>query len=133
MKGLTPRQRALYKYLIKHSEEWVFQVKICTDLAEWYDLEFPFMDFHNTKARHFLTADIRALNESDEVEVIILSGVKGVKIATKEEFEYYIKGEISAAIRRLKRAKQKIRKGHLDGQLKFETTEDQAVIKAFIN
>ena len=133
MKGLTPRQGALYQYLIEHSDKWTFQLKICTDLAEWYGLELPYQDFHNTKARHFLTADIRALNENDEVEVIILSGVKGVKIATKEEFEYYIKGEISAAIRRLKRARQKIKKGHLDGQIKFETTEDQAVIKSFIS
>ena len=129
---LTERQQVLYQYLIDKGDNWTVQFKICWDLQEWYGIALSHESFHDSQARHRLTSDIRAINDSTEAEKIILSGLRGVKIATKEEFERHIRKEISANIRRLLRAKRKLQKGNLDGQMKFTTNEEQEMIKAFL-
>ncbi len=129
---LTERQQVLYQYLIDKGDKWTLQFQICWDLQSWYGIAVNYDLFHDSQARHRLTTDIRAINESTEAEKIILSGLRGCKIATKEEFERHIRKEISANIRRLLRAKRKLQKGNLDGQMKFTTNEEQEMIKAFL-
>lgn len=131
MKVLTPRQQALYKYLTEKGDVWSRQVDIYNDLIEWYG-EYEYNDFHNSMARHKLTEDIRAINDSDEARMIVLSNSQGVKIATKEEFQKYIRKEISSAVRRLLRAKRKAEKGRLDGQIEFTSKAERETIKAFL-
>lgn len=132
MKDLTPRQKALYQFLLEQGDRWTFQQDICYALKEWYNCSFSCSDFHNSTTRQILTKDIRALNESDSVPMIIFSNANGVKIATKEEFEIYIQSEFSAAVRRLERVKRKARKGNLDGQIKMNSNEDHEVIRSFL-
>ena len=129
---LTDRQQVLYQYLIDKGDTWTLQFQICWDLQEWYGIALNHESFHDSHVRHKLTADIRAINDSVEAEKIILSGLKGVKISNKNEFERHIKKEISASVRRLLRAKRKLQKGNLDGQMKFTTNEEQEMIKAFL-
>lgn len=132
MQDLTPRQKALYQYLLEQGDKWSFQNDICYALKNWYEPPIPCINFHNSRARHKLTEDIRVLNESDSVSMIILSNARGVKIATKEEFEIYIQSELVSAIRRLERVKRKARKGHLDGQIRMSTGEEQEIIRSFL-
>lgn len=129
---LTERQQILYQYLIEKGDKWTLQFQICWDLQEWYGIVLNHDSFHDSAARMRLTADIRAINDSMEAEKIILSGLRGVKISNETEFERYIKKEISAGLRRLKRARRKLQKGNLDGQMRFTTNEEQEMIKAFL-
>lgn len=129
---LTERQQVLYQYLIDKGDKWTVQFQICWDLQSWYGIVLSHDSFHDSSARMRLTADIRAINESSESEKIILSSSRGVKIANREEFERHIRKEISATIRRLLRAKRKLQKGNLDGQMKFTTNEEQEMIQAFL-
>lgn len=133
MQDLTPRQKALYQYLLEQGDKWNYQYNICYALKDWYEPPIPCLNFHNSTARHKLTEDIRELNENDSISMIILSGARGVKIATKEEFETYIRGEFLAVIRRLERVKRKARKGHLDGQIRMNMDEKQEIIRSFLD
>ena len=129
---LTERQQVLYQYLIDKGDKWTVQFQICWDLQEWYGISLSADTFHDSQARHRLTADIRAINDSMEADKVILSGGRGVKIANRDEFERHIRKEISSNIRRLLRAKRKLQKGNLDGQMRFTTNEEQEMVKAFL-
>lgn len=130
---LTERQQVLYQYLIDKGDKWTVQFQICWDLQNWYGVPTWTASFHDSQARHRLTADIRAINDSEEAEKIILSGGRGCKIANKDEFERHIRKEISASIRRLLRAKRKLKKGNLDGQMKITTNEEEEMIHSFLD
>lgn len=127
---LTPRQWELYNFLKRHGAMWLYQYEIGRTL---YGYKGDAASFHDTGARHALTDDIRAINDSNVIQKIILSTPRGIKLATKEEFEQYIKGEFAAVFRRLARVRKKAKKGLRDGQIKitFESKERDTV-EAFL-
>jgi len=130
---LHSRQWSLYSYL-KTQTDWVTQKEIALALPSVYPCTVEEMeDFHNCTARHLITNDIRTLNNSGMIQKIILSGAKGVKIATEEEFDAHIGKMISAAVRRLQRVKHLADKGNRDGQHKITFGPyERGVIEAFI-
>ena len=87
--------------------------------------------FHDSKARHMLTADIRAINKSDVIQKIIISTGKGVKIASSAEFEKYINAEFASIFRKLERTRQKAKKAGLDGQMRIVLGSERDTIEAF--
>ena len=129
---LTPRQWALYEFLKEQGDEWTTQLDIAFALNDFYDVSFDINKFHDSRARLQLTMDIRALNESDVIQKIIMSGSKGVKIANESEFNTYIGREINAAVRRLMRAKKKAEKGNRDGQMRLVLNKERDTIEAFL-
>lgn len=129
---LTPRQWALYNYLKERGDEWTTQLDIAYALKDFYDVSFENDKFHDSRARLQLTMDIRALNESDVIQKIIMSGSKGVKIANESEFNSYIGREINAAVRRLMRAKKKAEKGNRNGQMRLVLHKERDTIEAFL-
>lgn len=131
-KNLHNRQFALYEYLKTKGDEWTTQAQISRDLPEFYPCG-DFSDYHNSNARLKITADIRTLNESGLIQKIILSGAKGVKIATEEEFDHYIGKQINAAVRRLNRFKNLAAKGNRDGQTRIVFNSERDTIKAFLD
>ena len=136
MSELNKRQWRLYAYLKSRGDVWTPQIDIAMDLvSEIAEYNFNTRDnFHDTQARHIMTADIRALNESAVIQKVIISSWKGVKIANKEEFDRYIRKEIMSSVRRLMRAKLKAKKGNLDGQTRITFGEyERDTIKAFID
>lgn len=136
MKGeLNTRQWALYNTLKEQGDEWRVQAEIATLIPEYhYDGTGDFKDFHDCAARHIMTADIRAINESAVIQKVIISSGKGIKIANKEEFERYIRKERQAAIRKLLRVRIKEKKGNLDGQTRITFGQyERDTIKAFID
>lgn len=133
---LTNRQWKLYEYLKERGDEWTTQYDTAVSLATMsgYYTEFgDAEDFHDSAARIQMTKDIRAINDSDVIQKIIMSSPKGIKLANKEEFDRYIRKEIGAAVRRLMRTKRKAAKGNLDGQMRIVFNSERDTIKSFID
>lgn len=132
-KKLTSRAFALYEFL-KKQNGWVTQRDIALQLPSVYPCRVEDMeDFHNSAARHCITDDIRTLNNSGMIQKIILSGARGVKIASEEEFDAHIGKMINAAVRRLQRVKKIAEKGNRDGQMKIKLgAYERECIEAFI-
>lgn len=118
---LTDRQCTLLAYLQAHSDEWQKLFNIVYALGDTYGYSENLQDpavFLNSLARRRLTKDIQAINNDDNVSVVIVSSTtKGIKIANEEEFNKYINNEYSAIFRKLKRVRKKDRKGRKNGQL----------------
>lgn len=132
---LNSRQWALYNALKEQGDEWRVQAELASIIPDYnYDGSEDWRLFHDNPARHIMTADIRAINESAVIQKVIISSGKGIKIANKEEFDRYIRKEIMASVRRLMRAKLKAKKGGLDGQTRITFGQyERDTIKAFID
>lgn len=133
MSELNPRQWELYNFLKKQGDQWTYQLDVALILKDFYNFTDSNESFHDSAARLQMTADIRAINESDVIQKVIIASSKGIKIANSEEFDRYIRKEIMAAVRRLMRAKYKASKGEKDGQTRFVFGSERDTIKAFID
>ena len=132
--GLNSRQWSLYRYLKDKGDQWTKQEQIAADLEHVYIDDDWNKAFHDSKARHQMTADIRAINQSDYIQKPILSSGKGVKIANEKEFDLYIGSNINAVIRRLKRLKKLAQKADNNGQYRLKLSEYQREIyESFID
>lgn len=129
----TERQKRLLEFLKDNDDIYLSQYEISRQLPWLYFYDGEQEDFHNSKARHWITDDIRAINADKSIEAIILSNGKGVKIATKEEFEQGMRAEFAAIFRRLKRAYEKAQKGAKSGQLEFDGNLNISEYNAFKN
>ena len=133
MGELNERQKALYNFLLQQNNQWTFQEDIAKALPDWYAPIEQTKDYHNTKERHLMTKDIRALNDSSVIQKIILSNPnKGVKIANKEEWQECIKRDYISVFKKLKRIRNKERKGCMDGQMRFGFKSERDTIEAFL-
>lgn len=132
---LNSRQWDLYNYLKDHGDEWIVQAQVAAEIPAYnYDGNEDFALFHDNQARHIMTADIRAINDSGVIQKIIISSGRGIKLATKEEFTKYIKSEFAAVFRKLARVRKKAKKGFNDQQYKITFGEyERNVVEAFIN
>lgn len=132
MSKLNERQKELYAYLLKQGDKWSYQEEIAYALGEWY-CPVTSGDFHNTRERHIMTADIRAINECPEVQKIIISNPhRGIKLATEDEWKESIKREYISLFKKLKRIRQKEKKGKMHGQTYVVYETEQDVINAFL-
>lgn len=128
---LTPRQWALYRYLKERGDVWTTQYEIARTLTE-YGYTGASSDFHDSRCRLQMTADIRAIKESKVIQKVVISSSKGVKIANKSELKTYIGQEINAAVRRIERAKLMAEKGRRDGQMRMVLGKERDTIEAFL-
>lgn len=128
---LNARHWALYNLLKNNPDRYMTQLDIVYSLREYYDTSFTDAQFHDSAARHLLTNDIRAINKSDVVQKIIISTSRGIKIASRAEFEKYINAEFASIFRRLARTRQKARKAGLDGQMVIVMGNERDTIEAF--
>ena len=128
---LNPRQWAVYNLLKNNPDRYLTQIEIAYALKEYYDTSFYNDQFHDSPTRHMLTADIRAINQSEVIQKIIISTGKGVKIASSAEFEKYINAEFASIFRKLERTRQKAKKAGLDGQMRIVLGSERDTIEAF--
>lgn len=128
---LNARQWAVYNLLKNNPDRYLTQLDIVLKLREWFVLDFTADTFHDSNARHTLTKDIRAINNSATIQKIIISNSKGVKIASSEEFEKYINAEFASIFRKLARTRQKAKKAGLDGQMRIVLGSERDTIEAF--
>ena len=130
---LTSRQWAMYNLLKNNPETSLKQIDIVNELTEHYHFTAENIKFHDSNARIQLTKDIRAINESSVIQKIIISNKNGVKLASREEFEQYIKAEYAMIFRKLKRTRQKARKAGLNGQMRFTAGQERNTVEAFVD
>lgn len=111
------RQEALYSFL-SGKDTWVSM----REAAAGIGLYPPFFSaiYHNSAARRMLTADIEAVNNSDRYEKTIISGSRGIKLATEDEFESFIAAELAEIFKKLKRIRKLIKKGGKNRQIDIE-------------
>jgi CO dehydrogenase/acetyl-CoA synthase delta subunit len=126
------RQKALYEYLLEKGDTYTPQAEIARDLFQYYGNGECFIepkDYHNTTERLRILMDIREINANLDYEKLIISNSKGVKIATEEEFDKYIKNQYNATIRKLSRIYKMAKKGNRHKQIDFGGN----TIEAFLN
>ena len=128
---LNARQWALYTLLKNNPDRYMTQADICYILREYYPPGYSADTFHDSRARHMLTNDIRTINKSEVIQKVIISTPKGVKIASSAEFEKYINAEFASIFRKLARTRQKARKAGLDGQMRIVLGNERDTIEAF--
>lgn len=129
-KNLNSRQWALYNLFRNNPDTYFMQAEIAERLKEYYSIDSS-VNFHDSAARIQITNDIRAINESPLIQKNIISNKHGVKLASREEFEQYIKAEYAMIFRKLKRTRQKARKAGLDGQMRFTAGQERNTVEAF--
>ena len=128
---LNARQWALYNLLKNTPDTYWTQIEIAYQLREYYSTTFADDHFHDSRTRHLLTKDIRAINESDVIQKVIITNRHGVKLASSAEFERYINAEFASIFRRLARTRRKAKKGGLDGQMRIVFGSERDTIEAF--
>ena len=128
---LNARQWAVYNLLKNNPDRYMTQKEIVYALSNYYANTFTDDRFHDSRARINLTFDIRAINDSDVVQKIIISDNNGVKIASEKEFEQYIDAECASIFRKLARTRKKARKAGLDKQMRIVFGTERDTIEAF--
>lgn len=129
---LNERQLKLAEYLEMYKDRWIKRQQILHDLFYIYGIDNT--NIYYSTSGSVLTKDIRALNESDVFEYLIISNSgRGVKIANKEELENALKKEKSIILKKLKRYWNKVDKANKNGQITYTFDETSLrVIKAFL-
>lgn len=127
---LTPRQWALYNLLKNNPDRTFKQIDIFYSLLEWYPWTES-KNFHDSTARLAITADLRAINNSEIIQKIIISNKSGVKLASEAEFAKYIDGQFAAIFRKLERTRKKAKKAGLNGQMRTVFGNERDTIEAF--
>ena len=112
------RQEHLYVFLSRRGNQWT-SMEQTTDSIPLYPAFFR-GTYHNSTARRMLTADIEAINHSSKYDKIIISGSRGIKLATEKEFDKFLRAEFSEIFKKLKRVRRIARKGSHDQQLDLE-------------
>lgn len=127
------RREHLYSLLLKENG-WVLQEDIA---AKMYPQHYSGWDeghFHDSRARVKMTEDIQHINNDTDFEKIIICSADGIKIASREDIEAFLKSQYSALFRKLKRIRNIERKASLDGQIKINLTNDNNInfVEAFL-
>ena len=129
---LNERQLKLASYLEMYKDRWIKRQQILHDLFYIYGIDNT--NIYYSTSGSVLTKDIRALNESETFEYLIINNSKkGVKIANQEELEQSLMNEKINILKKLKRLWNKIDKANKNGQIKMmENYVDLKVVKTFI-
>lgn len=114
-------QKELYEYLMEKGE-WVSQVEIARELFKVFgnnECCLSPKEYHDTTERTELLRVKQQINENPEFHKIVISGKRGLKIATQDEFDRYRKSEYASIFRRLKRIRTMEKKANLHNQIDF--------------
>lgn len=130
---LNERQLKLASYLEMYKDRWIKREQILHDLFYIYGIDNT--NIYYSTSGSTLTKDIRALNESEIFEYLIISNSnKGVKIANQEELEKALKNEKIIILKKLKRLWNKVDKANKNGQIKMDYDfMNLQVIKSYID
>ena len=120
------RQDELYAFLASR-EDWTPMRDVAGNLRGIYGWGWGSSGFHNSGIRRMITEDIEKINQSDEYDMIIISGTRGVKLATRGEFRRWVKSEYAEIFRKLDRVRNLTKKAGMDGQLSMEETRIREV------
>lgn len=126
---LNQRQWDLYKYLLTQNA-YISKREICKALPYDYPRHLENNNNEGNKSVAFgnISKDVRAINNSDDIENVIISNKKGYKIADYEEAKKYIESRFKRDLKSLKLNWKLKRKVNIDGQLKYENEDIKEVI-----
>jgi hypothetical protein len=125
--ALMTRQWKLYEFLKANDDKWLTQHEIALGLKELYGaFGGEAIAFHDSDIRLRITEDIRALNNSDIIQKIILSSPKGIKIANEEEYREWSLSKWKSIKGMIRRLVGKDQKAKLNGQVKLVFGESVA-------
>jgi len=110
------RQDELYAFLASR-EDWTPMRDVAGHLQAIYGWGWGSGGFHNSGIRRMITDDIERINESPEYDMIIISGTKGIKLASRAEFRRWVSSEYAEIWRKLKRVRKIVDKANADGQM----------------
>lgn len=126
-------QKVLYEYLMEKGE-WVSQVEIARELFKVFgnnECCLAPKEYHDTTERTEILRAKQEINENPEFPKIIISGKRGLKIATQDEFDRYRKSEYASIFRRLKRIRTMEKKANLHNQIDFDGNSVDTFIEKF--
>lgn len=129
---MNERQLRLYKTLIDLSKKcsgWNSKEFLCELLSDDYPRYLENQSEHASTSFLRLRKDIRAINKSDDAEVIIISSPKGYKAATEKEAYEFIKKRFKRDLKSLKINWKLVNKYKLNGQINIDMKE----VKSFID
>ena len=112
------RQEELYRFLLSRGDNWT-----PSDMATSFVTQYPsFIGgyYHNSSASRLLSSDIQEINGSHDYECVIISGNRGIKLATEDEYERFVASELKEIFSKLKRVRKIIKKGSRNMQLDME-------------
>ena len=112
------RQEALYRFLLSRGDQWT-SMEQATDAVALYPT-FYRGTYHNSRARRMLTSDIERINGRNCFDKIIVSGSRGIKLATEKDFAHFIDSELREVFAKLKRIRTIARKASRDQQISME-------------
>lgn len=112
------RKQALYDFLLLRGDQWT-TMEQTTDSILLYPAFFK-TNYHNSWTRRLLTYDIQCINDDPDHEKIIISGPKGIKLASETEFMKFIRAELREIFTKLARVRRMLRKAKRDQQIKIE-------------
>lgn len=128
MAELTSKQWLLYGYLKEHycENEYISKEQISKDLGCYV--------FDKNKQRNAVDMefDIRAINECDKIQKVIVSSKYGYKIGNKEQIEAYVKKRFERDFRSLKLNWKLAKRLNVDGQMKIVFGKERDTIETFI-
>lgn len=127
--GLNARQWRLYEYL-KGQEALTHLRKILDDLRGDYGT-YDEHSINNSSARRNLTRDLTELKKNEVIQVVIISTVNGIKLATKEEAETFFRRERIKLLKQLKVLRIQERKALKHNQMRIVFNQERDTYKAF--
>ena len=121
------RQEALYRFLLSRGDRWT-PSEMATAFVKQYPAVFT-NNYHSSGASRLLSSDIQDINGSDEFNCIIISGNRGIKLATEEEYERFVGSELTEIFNKLRRVRKIIKKGSRNMQLDMEGKISEAFLE----
>ncbi len=113
---MSYRQDELYAFLASR-EDWTPMRDVAGNLRGIYGWGWGSGGFHNSGIRRLITEDIEKINQSDEYDMIIISGSRGIKLASRAEFRRWVSSEYAEIWSKLKRVRKLVDKANADGQM----------------
>ena len=134
MNKLNTRQWTLYEYLKMKNGAATKVKEILHDLREIpeYNL-IAFKDWNNQPAKRLMSKDIQTINKCELIQKVIVSNGDGIRLATREEYKYFLEKEKIAILSKAKRYWQKVKKFEKDNQMRLTFgTKERETIEAFV-
>lgn len=124
---LNKRQWMLYRYLKRRFKDniYISKKEICRDLGNY--------NYNENEKRlcRVIESDVRAINESDEIQKIIVSNHEGYKIGNKEEVEQYLNRRFNRDYENIKLNWKLAKKVSLDKQMRLTFGNERDVIETY--
>lgn len=126
---LTTRQWQLYRFLKKKAKEnrYISKKEICDNLKKYYEYKEE-----QKRLCRSIERDVRIINDSNEIQKIIVSNSEGYKIGNKEEVENYLKKRFLRDLKSLKLDWKISKKVKMDKQMRVVFNSERDTIEAFM-